>query len=78
MPSHETQSAHSFCAALDELKDQAPANSSLLMAKYVLPAASFEAPPPLVFPPPPIRLRQANALRDTRVALNVRNCVFLI
>jgi len=78
MPGHESSSAHSFCSAFDETVDQASCSASPSFAKHVPLAATFEIPPPLIFHPPPRPSPRAAAARASPIALNLRNCVFLI
>jgi len=78
MPGHEPSSAHSFCSAFDEAVDQASCTASPSFAKHVLMVATFAMPPPLVFHPPPKPSPRAIASHRSAIALNLRNCVFLI
>ena len=78
MPGHEPSSAHSFCSAFDEAVDQASCTASPSFAKHVMMAATFAMPPPLVFHSPPRPSPRAIASHRSAIALNLRNCVFLI
>ena len=78
MPSHTPSSEHSFCSAFEELADRTSFNLSPSLAKVALVPVTFEIPPPLIFHPPPMRSTRALASQRSAIALNVRNCVFLI
>ena len=70
-------SDHSFCSAYDEPADQTSFTPPSL-AKHVLLVPTFEAPPPLLFHPPPRYSPRTAAIRRSGIALNLRNCVLLI
>jgi len=78
MANHTPSGEHSFCSAFDELADQTSFNLSPALVKLALVPVAFEIPPPLIFHPPPIRSPRAMAFQRSAIALNVRNCVFLI
>ena len=77
MPSHASSSDHSFCSAYDEPADQTLVTPPSL-AKHVVLAPAFEAPPPLTFHPPPRASAHTTDIQASAIALNLRNCVLLI
>jgi hypothetical protein len=78
MPGHVPSSAHSFCSAADDLADQTSFVASPFLAKHILLVATFETPPPLIYRPPPTGWHRPLDFRGSAIALNLRNCVFLI
>lgn len=77
MPNHVPSSDHSFCSAYDEAADQTSFTPPSL-AKHVLLAPTFDAPPALLFHPPPRYSPHTAGIRRSAIALNLRNCVLLI
>ena len=77
MPNHAPSSDHAFCSAFDEGAGQTNF-TALSFAKHVLLAPTFEAPPPLVFRPPPRSSPSVISVQRSAIAVNLRNCVLLI
>jgi hypothetical protein len=77
MSQHAPASEHAFCAAVDDVSDQSSTSPSKF-AKSVVLVAAFGTLAPLAFHPPPRPRLREGARARTRVALNLRHCVFLI
>jgi hypothetical protein len=75
---HTPSSAHSFCAAGDDVANELSVSSSPPIAKHMAVATVFATMPPLAFHPPPRYLARHTTATPSAVALNVRHCVFLI
>jgi hypothetical protein len=78
MPSHGSSADHTSCSAVDEPAGQTSLSSPPVLAKHVVPLAAFEAPPPLIFRPPPRSSPRSIGSQGFGIALNLRHCVFLI